>query len=609
MKTLYILFKNIFIYLTPRLRRRLYIVLGLILVMGLVEMGALGVIALFISAATDSASVMNSTIILKLQAFPGGEYLTDHRNLIGVLGLATVAAVLLKNLLAACQIYLGGRVAARIDGHFGDLLLSGFLDNDYQWHLSKNSADLVTTITWRNYMGNVTTFMGIQVISDGVVMLMLLVSVFVVAPLVSVCIFCVLGLTSSLIFRGIRPKLDRTARNLRDMEMRINRHSTMALHGIKDVKVFGRSNAFMRGYRRYIQDYALGWARVRILARSPGLLLETVGFVMLTSVILAMMFWFPTSSARITGTIALIAVAAWRILPAVNRMLIGVTTIRQNLPYTRRVLGYLQEMESFRAGVKQRTIDEPFSFNRDLSIRDVEFKYQGADKTVFSGLDLSIQKGALIGVVGHSGAGKTTLVDLIIGLLQPTAGHIDVDGQPLDQSIMSSWMSKIGYVSQNPYIYDGTLAENIAFGLEPGEIDRDKVLACCQQAAVSEFLPDLPNGIDTPIGERGTRLSGGQRQRVAIARALYRDIEILVLDEATSALDTKSEIAIQRAIKALAGHLTVIIIAHRLETVEDCDTVIWLEKGRMRESGPAMDVLTRYRSSMKDQEFTQEVTG
>jgi ABC-type multidrug transport system fused ATPase/permease subunit len=609
MHTLYSLFKNIYTRLTPGLRRRLYIVFGLILVMGIVEMGALGVIALFISAVTDSESVMRSALVLKLQALPYGSYLCESRNLIVVIGLATVVAVLLKNMLTAVQVYLGGRVAARIDGHFGDLLLSGFLENDYQWHLSKNSADLVTAITWRNYMGNITTFMGIQVISDGVVMLMLLVSVFVVAPQVSVAIFVVLGLTSSLIFRGVRPKLDLTARALRDMEMQINRHSTMALHGIKDVKVFGRSTAFMRGYRRYIQDYTLGWARVRILARSPALLLESVGFVMLTSVILAMMFWFPASSARITGTIALIAVAAWRILPAVNRMLIGVTTIRQNLPYTRRVLGYLQEMETFRAGIKPRATDEPLSFERDLAMRDVEFKYQGADKDVFTDLNVAIPKGALVGVVGHSGAGKTTLVDLIIGLLHPTDGHVDVDGLPLDQSMIGAWMGKIGYVSQNPYIYDGTLAENIAFGLEPGEIDREKVLLCCQQASVSEFLPDLPKGMDTPIGERGTRLSGGQRQRVAIARALYREIEILVLDEATSALDSKSEVAIQRAIQDLAGQLTVIIIAHRLETVEDCDTVIWLERGRVRETGPAMDVLARYRLSMKDHEIMQEVTG
>ena len=609
MHTLYVLLKNIYTRLTPQLRRRLFIVFGLIMVMGIVEMGALGVIALFISAVTDSESVMKSGIVVWLQTLPGGPYLAEPRNLIGILGVTTVAAVLFKNLLTAVQVYLGGRVAARIDGHFGDLLLAGFLENDYQWHLSKNSADLVTAITWRNYMGNITTFMGIQVLSDGVVMLMLLVSVFVVAPLVSVSIFVVLGLTSSLIFRGIRPKLDRTASGLRDMEMRINRHSTMALHGIKDVKVFGRSSAFMKGYRRYIQDYTLGWAKVRILSRVPALLLETVGFVMLTVVILAMMFWFPTSSARITGTIALVAVAAWRILPAVNRMLIGVTTIRQNLPYTQRVLEYLQEIEAFRAGIEQRMVDQPLTFRNELQLRDVAFNYQGADKNVFSNVTVDIPKGVFLGVVGQSGAGKTTLVDLIIGLLRPTGGNIDVDGLALDRGITGAWMKKIGYVSQEPYIYDGTLAENIAFGLEAGDIDKEKVLTCCQQAAVSEFLADLPNGLDTPIGERGTRLSGGQRQRVAIARALYRDIEVLVLDEATSALDSKSEIAIQKAIQNLAGQLTVIVIAHRLETVEDCDKVIWLEKGRVREAGPALDVLTRYRMSMKEKELTQEVMG
>jgi len=227
----------------------------------------------------------------------------------------------------------------------------------------------------------------------------------------------------------------------------------------------------------------------------------------------------------------------------------------------------------------------------------VSFRYAGVDSDSLSRIDMNILKGQVVGVIGHSGAGKSTLINVLSGLLTPHSGSIYVDSREVQGDALSRWqVGMIGYVPQSPYICDGTLAENVAFGLSGDEIDSDQVVECCRMAAI-DFLDDLPQGIATPIGERGVRLSGGQQQRVAIARALYKKPEIIIFDEATSSLDTKSEKAIQETVYSLRGSVTLIVVAHRLSTVADCDEVYWIDKGKVRMAGSAADVLAEYKES------------
>ena len=217
---------------------------------------------------------------------------------------------------------------------------------------------------------------------------------------------------------------------------------------------------------------------------------------------------------------------------------------------------------------------------------------------VLEDISFMIKKGQTTGFIGCSGAGKSTLVDILIGLLVPSAGKVLVDGRELDNMGRLAWMKTVGYVPQSPYIYDGTLAGNIAFGLSESEIDRELVLECCRKASMQDILDNLPQGIDTPIGERGVRLSGGQQQRVVIARALYPRPEVMIFDEATSSLDSKSEKAIQNTIYGLRGNQTLIIIAHRLATVKECDFLVWIENGKAKMIGTPAGVLDKYENSL-----------
>jgi ABC-type multidrug transport system fused ATPase/permease subunit len=278
----------------------------------------------------------------------------------------------------------------------------------------------------------------------------------------------------------------------------------------------------------------------------------------------------------------------------VNQILRSITTARNALPYISNQIEYFTLIEADKSIKQDTTLQQPLDFSKTIKFNNVGFSYQDNTREVIHDLSFEIEKGQTIGIIGISGAGKSTLVDLLIGLLSPVKGTISIDDQVLTSELLSKWLKITGYVSQSPYIYDGTLAENIAFGMDQADIDREQVRKCCSMASMDDFIHDLPDNIDSSIGERGIKLSGGQQQRVAIARALYSRPDIMIFDEATSSLDTKSEKAIQKTIYSFKGRQTLIIIAHRLTTVEDCDKVIWLEKGRIKMIGKPEKVLKVY---------------
>ena len=300
-------------------------------------------------------------------------------------------------------------------------------------------------------------------------------------------------------------------------------------------------------------------------------MLESFGFIVLASAILFMLFILDYSPLKTTGTTALLAVTAWRTLPAFNRVVSSLTTLRISRPYVESLIGELQS-NPHKSVSPSLSSDNGYIFQKDIIFDHVSFSYDPS-LPILDNFQMKISKGESIGIMGPSGCGKSTFVDLICGLLRPDSGRIVVDGEVLTDEALGSWQRKIGYVPQTPYIFDGTLAENVAFGVVKNNINFEKVVDCCQQASV-DFLECLKHGVMTEIGERGVRLSGGQRQRIAIARALYRDPQILIFDEATSALDEEKDKEIRTLIESLSGGLTLIIVSHRKDTVKDCDRIL-----------------------------------
>lgn len=329
----------------------------------------------------------------------------------------------------------------------------------------------------------------------------------------------------------------------------------------------------------------------------PTWALESIGFSVMFGAIFYLIRIEHADNARIVASLSLLLVTAWRVLPYANRIVSCKVDLRAVRPMALGVLDLLEELR------KSPTEPPPpptpgFNITKSIVFDGASFRYPGATINSLNDISFEISVGSKVGVIGPSGAGKSTLVGLLCGLLPPTQGRILVDDEELDAEKAAAYSSLIGYVPQSPFLFAGTLAENVAFKDWGGEIDQKQVLKACKAAAI-DFVDTHPMGLEQPIGDNGAGLSGGQAQRVSIARALYCDPKLIVFDEATSSLDKFNENAIQKTIYGLADQATCVIIAHRLETVQQCDTLIWLEQGQIVRIGMPHEILPLYQAQKK----------
>ena len=571
------------------------------LIVACIETATLGMIALFASSVTDPEYFIQSVFIVKIREFINAPFLSSPVGIVLAFSVVMATMVILKNLTLFIYVYCSSFFSNFVNGILGRELLTGFLQRPYEWYLSQNSADMILVMTWRNYFGSFIKAI-LELMSNSLIITFLFISLIVVEPTISISTIILLGATAYIIFRKIRPVIDYTASARKDQTLAINRENATALQGIRDIKLTGLEGKFIKYYQNEVDIFVRLNAKEDLFVRIPALLLETLGFTLLAICIWMLLYVKGESTARITGTVTLLAVTAWRVMPALNRLLASLSTIRSALPYVDKMLSYFlpAKPEKKVVNLDTESCQKSLPFRHSIKLKDIHFFFAGMDSPVLQNINCNIRRGQTVGIIGTSGAGKSTFVDIIAGLLSPTEGNVLIDDQTLDTSNLCTWMKKIGYVSQAPYIYDGTLAENVAFGSRGSEIDLRKVVECCHKAALQDVIDELPEGVDTQIGERGIKLSGGQRQRVTIARALYNNPEILIFDEATSALDSFNEKAIQSTIRNLKGEQTLIVVAHRLSTVEECDLLIWIEKGEIRKIATPGEILPLYQENMND---------
>jgi ABC-type multidrug transport system fused ATPase/permease subunit len=352
-------------------------------------------------------------------------------------------------------------------------------------------------------------------------------------------------------------------------------HIQQGMGGVKDIKLLGRADNFLDEYQVHNTGSAQAGEYQLTLHALPRLCLELLGVTGLAILVLAMVYEEKSLEA-VLPTLGLFAAAAFRLMPSVNRVLSSIQSFR----YAGPAIDILHKELSLANGTPAQAPSEvqPIPFQQSLAVDLVTFSYPSTEAQALKGVDLTIRRGTSVGLIGTTGSGKSTLVDIILGLLAPTKGVVRVDGVDI-QSNLRGWQDQIGYVPQSIFLTDDTLRRNIAFGINAKLIDENAVWRALKSAQLDEFVKGLPDGLNTFVGERGVRLSGGQRQRIGIARALYYDPQILVLDEATSSLDMKTEQGVMDAVRSLHGKKTIIIVAHRLSTVEQCDRLYRLEQG------------------------------
>jgi ABC-type bacteriocin/lantibiotic exporter with double-glycine peptidase domain len=368
-------------------------------------------------------------------------------------------------------------------------------------------------------------------------------------------------------------------------------HLQQGLGGAKDVKLLGRESDFLKQYRTHNIKSARAWKLQSTLQNVPRLLFELLAVIGLAILVISMLNQ-GRDMTSIIPTLGLFAAAAFRLMPSVNRVLGAVQVLRFSLPVVNTLYEEIKLISP--EPVSQQT-HRPKILKNEISLRNITYQYPGASSPALDGISINIRKGESIGLIGASGSGKSTLADVILGLLAQSGGRVEVDGHDIHQDLRK-WQDQIGYVPQSIFLTDDTLKRNVAFGIPNEKIDSLAVLRAIKAAQLEEFVSTLPEGLETLVGERGVRLSGGQRQRIGVARALYHDPAVLVLDEATSALDVDTERGVMEAITAFHGSKTIIVVAHRLSTVENCDRLFRLGHGKIIEEGTSELILSSQKS-------------
>ena len=495
--------------------------------------------------------------------------------------LILVGVYLIKALFLAFLVWRQTRFAFGVQVQLSQRLFTVYLRQPYTFHLQRNSAQLI-----RNVINEVGLFTfngilpGMMLLTESLVLLGLCSLLLVVEPLGALIAVSVLGTAAWGFHRLTRGRIARWGEARQHHEGLRIQHLQQGLGGAKDVKLLGRETDFLEQYRVHNAQSARVGRLQATLQQLPRLWLELLAVSGLAILVISMLAQGRALEA-VLPTLGLFAAAAFRLMPSVNRVLGAVQSLRYGLP----VIDTLHEELKLAAPepAAQNNNGVP-AFQTEIRLTDIRYTYPSAATPALNGLSISIQKGEPVGFIGASGAGKSTLVDILLGLLTPDTGEVRVDDADI-QAHLRNWQDQIGYVPQSIYLTDDTLRRNVAFGLPNEQIDDAAVQRAIQAAQLEEFVNSLPQGLETLVGERGIRLSGGQRQRVGIARALYHDPAVLVLDEATSSLDTATERGVMQAVRALHGTKTILIVAHRLSTVENCDRIYRLEQGRVVEAG------------------------
>ena len=504
---------------------------------------------------------------------------TSHLAL--VTSLMMLVAFVLKGIASIwCRWWILGFVYNE-EATLSEELLRYYVRAPYSLHLQRNSAELLRTMIESVSAVFLYGVVGlVTVLSELTYLVLILVALIVLLPVPGFGFLLYFGIAGLAFLRLLNHRSYGYGRSLSDGSLAIYRTATQILGGVKEIQIRNNSDHFLSEFAHARSEF--GWARRRsaFVSELPKYFLEIIfvtGFALLAVVLFA-----SSSAGEALPLLAFVVATGFRILPAVARLLGGYNGIRIGFPALSLVLDDVTLARSSPATRQSSTARLPL--RRELSLERLAFRYPGTERDVLDDIDVRIPAGSSVALVGSSGAGKSTLADVLMGLHRPTAGRVTVDGVDIRTDVIA-WQRSIGMVPQDVYILDATLRANVAFGDAPDAVNERRLSAALTRAQLDDLIAELPDGVDTIVGERGGRLSGGQRQRIGIARALYLEPSVLVLDEATSALDSETERRITDTIESLHGQMTVVVIAHRLSTVRQCDMLLYLEQGRIAAAG------------------------
>ena len=585
--------KKIYEILTPRERKQAALVFVASLVTAFAQAFGVASIFPFINTVMNPDTVeQNKWLSLIYQKLN----FTGINSFIFFLGITVFLIVILSSAISAITTWGKARFTLGKNHALSLRLLTVYLSQPYEYFLHKNTSELGKNILSEIYqLTNQLLISLFEIIINGLMVLAILAMLFIVDISMTMGIIFFLGGTYGLINYFVKRRLKEAGKERLEANRERYRITNEALSGIKTTKALGIESYFLRNYSNFSLKFARYNVFAHVVREIPRYLLEAVAFGGIIFFILFMI----ARGEKVTDFLPLLslyAFAAYRTLPALNRLLAAAGSVYYNIAIVDKIY---EEMVAIKPLSQLATPTSPneklqLSFDKTIKLENISFSYRESSFEVIKQVNLTISKNSTIGFAGPTGCGKTTLVDIILGLLTPQKGRIIIDDTVLTDQNITVWQKKIGYVPQEIFLSDDTVLKNIAFGVPDKDISYEQVKFAARIAALDRFIvKELPQKYDTIIGERGIRLSGGQRQRIGLARALYRDPEVLILDEATSSLDGATEEAVLKAIYTAAKARTVIMIAHRLNTLKDCDQIYILEKGKIIGQGTYEELLKK----------------
>jgi len=562
-------------------KKKLLLLFFMMIFAALFETFGIGVIVPFVGIVTNPSMITEQPSIYFLYKLFNFQSTTAFM-IFTVIALLSI--FVLKNLYILFFMYAQNRIILNQQVKLSKRLFEAYLSKPYTFHLQRNSADLFRNVNVEVpnlFQGMIMS--AFMLLTEGLVITCIMGLLLYTTTISTIVASVLLGGSVYLFFKIFRKKMSELAKKQQVVDGMMIKWVNQGLGACKEVKVSGKESYFVDAYTSKSQINSNIKRYRMMLEQSPRLFIETI-LVMIVLIMVLIIISQGKGTTNIVSTMALFAMAAFRLMPSINRVMNMITAIRFSKPALSVV--YEDLFTNNETDSSELTMESDSNRNNNrkftdsIKLNEVSFRYPNQQEYSLKDISLTIPIGNSVAFIGESGAGKTTLVDMILGLFRPEKGSILVDDENIDE-FKSIWQKKIGYIPQSIFLTDDSIRENVAFGVPSDQIDDHAVWRALEQAQLKDFIESQPNLLDTTVGERGIRLSGGQRQRIGIARALYHNPEIIFMDEATSALDNETEKDIMRAIDGLKGEKTLIIIAHRLSTIKNCDMVFKINKGRL----------------------------
>lgn len=571
------IFRKLNVLLDKKQKRQMAGLMVLMVIGAFLQTAGVGLLVEVVNVVIDPKAVQNSSAAEWFYEFLGSR---DYRSFSITVMVLLILTFVIKNIFLFVQQKLTFAFVYSNQFRTSERMLRNYLRRGYEFYLNADTAVVQRSITSDVNNMYALILAILQMFSDGIVSLCIISYCLLTNGTMTMIMAVVLVILMAVVKKVLKPIMYKAGKDNQDYYSGLFKWISQTVQGIKEVKISCKEQYFVSEYKKCGKGYVDAVQKYSLYNNIPKLLIETV---CIATMVGYMIFMVATGvpTENMLDVFSTLAAAAFVLLPCVNRINNQINSIAYFEPFFMGVSDNLQdEITGDKVDMSFATDDkEKLPINDKIELKNITYAYPGTDKLIFDDAELTIPAGASVGIVGTSGAGKSTVVDILLGLLEVRSGTVYVDGKDV-KADYRKWLKNIGYIPQMIFMLDDSIRKNVAFGVPEDEIDEDRLWEVLKEAQLDEFIKTLPEGLDTGIGERGIRLSGGQRQRIGIARALYNDPEVLILDEATSALDNDTEAAIMEAINRLHGKKTLIIIAHRLQTIEKCDLVYRVENGK-----------------------------